>query len=176
MIIFLFLAAYILILAVAVGMLFFALYTFVIVPSRGSVFAPTRERQIVAAFNFADAKPGELLVDLGSGDGKVLIAAAERGIRARGVELNPFFVWYSRYRIWRRGLGHLAIVVRGDMFVHSVADADVIFLYLVPLSMERLAVRLRREAVSGTRIVTNLFPLPLWEAQQKQDKIFLYRA
>jgi len=176
MIIFIFLALHVIILAAAVVFLIFAVHTFIVAPARGSPFAPSRERQIAATFEMAGIKPGELLVDLGSGDGAVLIAAAERGMRARGIETNPFFVWYARRRIRRRGLAHLAAVARGDLFRHPIADADVIFLYLVPGAMERLAASLRREASPGTRIITNLFPLPSWEPQEKREKIFLYHA
>ena len=171
-----FLALNILVLAAIAAFLVFEIYTFIIAPARGSPYAPTRERQIAATFDLADAKSGELLIDLGSGDGTVLIEAASRGIRARGVEINPFFVWYARYRIRRRGFTHLATVARGDLFKHPVADADIIFLYLVPPAMEWLALRLRSEAAPGARILTNLFPLPSWEPEQKREKIFLYRA
>ena len=176
MITFVFLALSIFILAAAVAALLFAVYSAIIAPARGSPFAPSREQQIAAMFDLAGVKPGELLVDLGSGDGAVLIAAAKRGMRARGVEVNPFFVWYARWRIRRQGFGHLATVVRGDLFRHPVADANVIFMYLVPPAMERLAASFRREASPGTRIIANLFPLPSWELRQKQDKIFLYHA
>lgn len=176
MLIFLFFAAYLVILIAAIGMLIFAVWIAVIAPFRGSPYAPTRKREMTVAFDLAAPKSGELLIDLGCGDGAVLIAAAERGVRSRGVEINPFFVWYARWRIRRRDFGHLATVARGDMFEHPVADANVIFLYLVPASMERLSARLRREAAPGTRIITHLFDLPSWEPEERRGKISLYRA
>lgn len=176
MTLFLFLALNIVFLAVSVGFLVFLIHTLIIATYRGSPYAPTKSSRMAAIFTFAEARPGDVLVDLGSGNGAVLIAAAERGIRARGVEINPFWVWYSRFRIKSRGLGHLATVVRGDMFTHPVNDANILFLFLVPPAMAILSERLRREAMHGTRIIANRFPLPGWTARKEQDMITLYHA
>lgn len=176
MTLFFFLAFNVLLLAASAAYLIFLTYTLVIAPYRGSPYAPTKRDPREAIFALAGAKPGELLVDLGSGNGGVLIAAADRGIRARGVEINPFWVWYARWRIRRRGLAHLAAVTRGDMFTYPIADADIIFMYLVPVAMARLAPRLRSEAAPGTRIIVNRFPLPGWIPVREQNEIFLYHA
>lgn len=176
MTLFLFLALNIAFLATAVVFLFFLIHTMIIATYRGSPYAPTKHARMAVIFAFAEVKPGDLLIDLGSGNGGVLIAAAERGMRARGVEINPFWVWYSRWRIRRYGLGHLATVVHGDMFAHSTADADAIFLFLVPPAMARLSPLLRRDARPGAHIIANLFPLPDWTAHKEQDMIMLYHA
>lgn len=171
-----FLVLNLLLLAGALAYLAFLTYTLVVASYKGSPYAPTREAQMEAIFALAEARPGELLVDLGSGNGAVLLAAAERGLRARGVDINPFWVWYARRRIARRGLGHLATVVRGDMFAHPVADADIVFLYLVPGAMERLAPRLRQETRKDARIIANRFPLPGWTPARVRDTIMRYHA
>ena len=176
MTLFFFLVFNVVFLGISVGFLVFLIHTLIIAAYRGSPYAPTKSSRMAVIFTFAEAQSGDLLVDLGSGNGNVLIAAAERGIRARGVDINPFWVWYARWRIRRRGLGHLATVVRGDMFAHPVADASIVFLFLVPLAMAILSERLRREARPGTRIIANRFPLPGWTAQKEQDMIMVYHA
>lgn len=163
-------------LAAAAAYLVFLIYTLIIAPRKGSPYAPTKKDYIEAIFALAAARPGELLVDLGSGNGAILIAAAERGIRARGVEINPFWVWYSRARIRRRGLSRLASLAYGDMFAHPIADADIIFMYLVPGAMARLSDRLRREAAPGARIIAHRFPLPGWMPTKKQEALLLYHT
>lgn len=173
---FLFFVLNIVFLAAAVVFLLFLIHTLIIAAHRGSPYAPTKASRMAAIFAFAQARPGDLLVDLGSGNGGVLIEAAKRGIRGRGVEINPFWVWYSRLRIRRHGLSHLATVVRGDMFVHPIPDADIIFLFLVPGAMGRLSERLRREAKPGTRIIANRFPLLGWTPHKEQDMIMLYHV
>ncbi len=169
------LAAETVLLFLTVAFLVFEIYAFVISPRRGSVFAPTREARAETALALAGLRPGELMLDLGSGDGAMLIAAARRGIRSRGVEINPFLVWYSRWRIRRLGFGGLATVVRGDFFAHPFQDADVVFLYLVPKTMQKLSERLRQGVRPGARIIANRFPLPGWTPSAEQDQIFLYR-
>lgn len=176
MTLFLFLALNLLLLAAAAAYLVFLTYTLIVAAYKGSPYAPTKEDRMEHIFALADARPGELLVDMGSGNGAVLLAAAERGIRARGVEINPFWVWYSRWRIARRGLSHRATVVRGDMFTHPIADANVIFLFLVPAAMARLSERIRREALPGARIIAHRFPLPGWTPVKEREKIMLYHA
>lgn len=176
MILFFFLAFNLILLAAAAAYLVFLIYTLIIAPYRGSPYAPTKHDCMETIFFLAEAKTGDMLVDLGSGNGAVLIAAASRGIRARGVDINPFWVWYARRRIRRRGLTHLATVMRGDMFTHPVGDANIIFMYLVPGAMARLAPRLRREVAPGTRIIANLFPLPEWTPAKEKDRILLYHA
>ena len=170
----LFLGLNIVFLAAAVVFLLFLIHTLIIAAYRGSPYAPTKASRMAAVFAFAQSHPGDLLVDLGSGNGGVLIEAARRGIRARGVEINPFWVWYSRLRIRWHGLSHLAAVVRGDMFVHPIPDADIIFLFLVPGAMARLSGRLRHEAKQGTRIIANRFALPGWTPHKEQDMMLLY--
>lgn len=170
------LAAEVILLFLAVGFLIFEIYGFIIAPRRGSPYAPTRADRAETALALAGAAPGELLVDLGSGNGAVLIAAAQRGLRARGVEINPFLVWYSRRRIRRLGLDHLAAVAREDFFSHPLGDADIVFLYLVPYTMARLSEKMREEASTGARIIANRFPLPGWTPAQERDNIYLYLA
>ena len=169
------LAAYLILLALAVAILIFEIYTLLIAPAKGSPYARTKIRQIEQMFEVAGVKPGELVLDLGSGDGSVLIAAGRRGARAVGVEINPFFVWYSRWRIRRHGLPHLVSIVRADLFAYPVDRADVIFLFLVPDTLRRLSDKFVKEAKPGCRIVSNLFSIPGLIPRAEKDKAFLYQ-
>lgn len=101
----------------------------------------------------AALKPGETLVDLGSGDGRIVIAAArDYRARARGVEIHPELVRLSRERI--RAAGIDAAVVEGDLFDAAVADADVVTLYLGEPNNARLLPRLRA-LKPGSRVVSH---------------------
>jgi SAM-dependent methyltransferase len=122
----------------------------------------------------AGVKSGELMLDLGSGTGSALIAAAAQGARATGIEINPFFVWYSRWRIRRHGVSHLASVARWALFEYPVGDADVIFRVLVPSALQRLRGKLLSEVKPGIRIVSYLFPIAGWMPEKEEDRIFLY--
>ena len=122
-------------------------------------FVPSPRDVVDKMLSLADPRPDELLVDLGSGDGRIVIAAArDYGCRALGVEINRELVGYSRERIRRLGLRR-ARVVEGDLFRFDFSDADVVVLYLLPSVMEALRPRLLR-LKRGARIVSHDYAVP----------------
>lgn len=122
----------------------------------------------------ARPKPGELWLDLGSGDGRVVIAAAGAGARAVGCELNPLLVLVARTRIRFLGLGERAQVRWASLWGFDVAGADVVSMYLMPRAMRRLRPKIEAQAKPGCRIVSNQFALPGWEAAAQDGWVFLY--
>jgi len=99
-----------------------------------------------------DGTRGAVFVDLGSGDGGCILEAAARGLRARGVELNPTLALAANVRGARTHLG--------DLFRHSVADADVVWLYGVGPLMPRLAAKLAAEGKPSLVVLSHRFKLP----------------
>lgn len=109
------------------------------------------------------APPPRRLVDLGSGDGRVVIAAARRlGIPAVGLELNPWLVCYARIRARLAGVAHLARFERRDLWRASLTDYDAVLVFgtreMLPSLEAKLATELRHDA----RVVACRFPLPTW--------------
>jgi SAM-dependent methyltransferase len=103
------------------------------------------------------------IVDLGSGDGVVCVELAKRlGVEARGVELNPWLVYYSRYSAWREGVGHLCTFKRGDLFKAPVADCDAVALFVVPAMMADLEKKLAQELPRDACVLAARFPLATW--------------
>jgi hypothetical protein len=103
------------------------------------------------------------IVDLGSGDGVVCVELAKRlGVEARGVELNPWLVYYSRYSAWREGVGELCTFERGDLFKARVSDADAVALFVVPAMMADLEKKLARELPADACVLAARFPLATW--------------
>jgi 16S rRNA A1518/A1519 N6-dimethyltransferase RsmA/KsgA/DIM1 with predicted DNA glycosylase/AP lyase activity len=96
----------------------------------GAPYLPTLNPQVKTALNLADLKKGQHLLELGCGDGKVLIAAAKQGIRVTGYELNPILVFIC----WLRTLRYrkLVRVVWGNFWQVSLPKADAIFVFLLP--------------------------------------------
>ena len=122
-------------------------------------FVPSPRDVVDRMLTLADPGPDELLVDLGSGDGRIVVAAArDYGCRALGVEINRELVGYSRERIQRLGLQR-ARVIEGDLFRFDFSDADVVILYLLPSVMEALRPRLLR-LKRGARIVSHNYAVP----------------
>ena len=103
------------------------------------------------------------IVDLGSGDGVVCVELAKRlGVEARGVELNPWLVYYSKYSAWRENVGELCTFERGDLFKADVSDADAVALFVVPAMMSDLEDKLARELPRDACVLAARFPLKTW--------------
>lgn len=118
-------------------------------------FAPSRRKAIERALTLAALAPGERFVDLGCGDGRVLVAAARRGARVLGIEADGELVEQARRRLDRAGVD--GRVVEGDIFDCEI-DADVVFAYLTPGTLQELTSRF--QAMAGTRLVTLDFAVP----------------
>lgn len=130
-----------LVLWLALGVFFVC---FLLIVFRGAPYVPTHKRDVEALFGLHDFKPGEVLVDLGSGDGRVLNEAAKRGVRAVGYELNPFLVFYSR---WRLGGAKNVSVKLQDFWGAKLPDnTAVVFVFLADPFMKKLDRKLTREA------------------------------
>lgn len=141
----------------------------------GAPYVKSKKEKIAVMLKLAAIRPGEQVIDLGSGDGTLVIEAARLEAEATGVEINPFLVWYSRWRIKRAGLKNRAAIVRGDFREFPLSDADVIFIYLWPSTIEKLKEKLSQELKPGSRIVSNGFPIKGWKHIMEKDKVYLYR-
>jgi SAM-dependent methyltransferase len=129
------------------------------------VWVPTSPRLVEAMLDLAAVTPADFVVDLGSGDGRNVIAAARRGARALGVEYNPDMVALSRRLAAEAGVAERATFVQGDMFEAEFSQATVLALFLLPDNMKRLAPKFLA-LKPGTRIVGNTFGVEGWEADE----------
>ena len=110
---------------------------------------------------------GARFIDLGSGDGEAVLAAARRGMLAHGVELNPVLVALSRWRAAREGLS--CTFRSGNLFDEDVRNADVVFVFGVPPLMARIGDKLAAELPERAWVLTHKFPLQgAWEAAHVQ--------
>ncbi len=125
-------------------------------------YVPTPAEVVEGMLDMAKLQPGERLVDLGSGDGRIAIAAARRGARAMGVEINQRLVSRARLNAQMAGQQDNARFVRDDLFAVSLRDADVVTLYLLPQINEQLRPKLLTEMRPGTRVVSHAFDMGDW--------------
>lgn len=130
------------------------------------IWVPTPDSLVKAMLTTADVKPADVVVDLGSGDGKIAIAAArDFGARARGIEYNPEMVALARRNAQRAGVSGKATFQQGDIFETDFSEATVVTMYLLP----SLNLKLRDTLVKmkpGTRIVSHAFTLGEWEPER----------
>ena len=126
------------------------------------VWVPTPHPLVEKMLDMAQVTPQDYVIDLGSGDGRTVIAAAKRGVRSLGVEYNPDMVELSRRTAEREGVSALAKFVQGDMFLADISQASVLPLFLLQDNLRKLAPKFSA-LKPGTRIVTNGFLIPGWD-------------
>ena len=127
-------------------------------------FVPIPEDAIPEMLELASVRPGETVVDMGSGDGRIVIAAAKQfGATAIGVEVRGGLVRESRRRARELGLSGRARIIHGRFRDFSLRRADVLALYLSSYTLGLLAPKFKRELRKGSRIVTFDFPVFGWQ-------------
>jgi hypothetical protein len=129
------------------------------------VWVPTPQALVDRMLDMAKVTPSDFLMDLGSGDGRTVITAAKRGVRAVGVEYNPNMVALARDNAKQAGATELASFQEGDLFKADISKATVITLFLLP----DINLRLRPKILDlkpGTRVVSNSFDMGDWTPDQ----------
>lgn len=121
------------------------------------IWVPTPPEVIDTMLQMVSLKKGDLVYDLGCGDGRILVAAAEKyGVKAVGYELDKYLVDEARAYAKERGVSHLVTIEQADIFTLDLSKATVITLYLLPEMNEKLLPQLQKCAF-GTRIVAHDF-------------------
>jgi SAM-dependent methyltransferase len=129
------------------------------------VWVPTPQALVDKMLDMAQITPNDYVIDLGSGDGRTVITAAKRGVKALGIEYNPNMVELSKKNAEKEGVTANATFVRGDIFESDFSKATVITLFLLPSLNTRLR-PLILDMKPGTRVVSNTFDMGDWPADQ----------
>lgn len=151
-------------------------------PAPDVIYVPTPMETVRAMLELAEVGPGDVLYDLGSGDGRIPIEAARRyGVRGVGVEISPRLVAEARANAREAGVADLVSFRMGDLFLADYREASVVTLYLLPELNARLAPKLLRELPPGARIVSHAFPMGDWRPEREMimadgQPIYLWRT
>jgi hypothetical protein len=129
------------------------------------VWVPTPDALVEKMLDMAKVTPKDVVIDLGSGDGRTVIAAAKRGATAIGVEYNPDMVTLSQSNVNQAGVSGHATILHGDIFEYDFSQANVLTMFLLPSINMKLRPKIL-EMRPGTRVVTNSFTMEDWEADQ----------
>ncbi len=140
----------------------------------GAFFASSKKEIVEKIVLISDVKPGEKAIDLGSGDGRLVIALAKAGAEAHGYEVNPILVWLSKKNIKKAGLEGKAFVHLKNFWIVDFSQFDVVMVYGISYIMKRLETKLKRELRPGSRVVSNYFVFPNWQHSKKEDNVYLY--
>lgn len=132
-------------------------------------YVSTPEADVQQMLDMAEVGPGDYLIDLGSGDGRIVIAAARRGARAHGVDLDPALVELAQQRARRAEVADLATFSQGDAFEVEISTATVVTLYLLPEVNIALKPRLLRELRPGARVISSNFDMGRWMPDRHEE-------
>lgn len=134
------------------------------------LWVPSPPEVIAAMLQLAEVAPGDVVYDLGSGEGEIVIEAARRyGVRAVGVELDHERIENAGKNAAAAGVANRVTFLQRDLFEVDIGEATVVTLYLFPELMRRLRPKLLRELRPGTRIVAHDFRLPDWPPDKTVD-------
>ncbi len=124
----------------------------------GAPFLPVRQKDADAALDLAEVKAGQTIIDLGSGDGRMLIAAAKRGAKAIGYEINPIMYLWSKVACLKY---RKQISIRlGNYWTKKLPNSDVIYVFLIDRYTKKLDLKLVKELSKTTKVVSYVFELP----------------
>lgn len=147
---------------------------FVIALFFGAPYVPIPRYGLDKIIEFADIKPGQKAVDLGSGDGKIMIAMAKAGAIVDGYEVNPLLVWWTKRRIKKEGLEGKASVYLESFWDINLSSYDIVTLFGVRKIMGRLQEKMDKELKPGAKIISFGFSFPDWQLIKKEKATFLY--
>jgi len=140
----------------------------------GGIDVPTTKEKIEKMVKLLDIKLGQTAVDLGAGEGRLLIALAKAGAKAYGYEINPFLVARAKKNIKEAGLENSAFVYCGNMWKENIKDFDLIVVFPMLHMMNNLEKKFEKELKQGTKVVINYFKLPTWKPNMAEDNVYLY--
>jgi cyclopropane fatty-acyl-phospholipid synthase-like methyltransferase len=158
------------------GLLFLVvlLAVILIIMFRGAPYVPSQKKTVWQMTEMANVHPGERAIDLGSGDGRVVIALARAGAEAHGYEINPLLVWLGRREIRKAGLGDRAFIHWKDFWSVDFSTFDIVTVFGISHIMGFLRRKCRKELKASARVVANSFPFSRWPHTKKVGEVYLY--
>lgn len=139
----------------------------------GAPYFPSLKPHVKASLDLLELKQGDVVYDLGCGDGRFLKAAAKKGMIAVGYELNPFMFLYS-WATTRRYKKYVKVRF-GNFWQADISKADAVFVFLLDKYMPRLDEKLKKEGRKGLKLASHTFKIPGRKIAAEKYGIFLYR-
>ncbi|MCA9391880.1 class I SAM-dependent methyltransferase [candidate division WWE3 bacterium] len=142
---------------------------------KGAPFVPSRDSVISSMIEELGLGSGINVVDIGSGDGRVVIALAKAGYNAHGIEINPYLVIKSRLKVMLQRRKN-ARIHWGDMWAYNLSSYDCIVLYGIGRIMDDLEKKLMNECRSGTLVLSNFFKFPNLEQIKQVERLRVFKV
>lgn len=139
-------------------------------------YVATERKKIATIIKLAAIKQGQTVIDLGSGDGRLLLASAQKGAFSIGYEINPLLIAVTFIHAKIKGLSGQITVIRQNLWKADLKIADVIFVYGRVKNMPHFEEFVFQNAKKGTRIVVNTNPFPNKKPDKSKNGVFLYKV
>jgi ribosomal protein L11 methylase PrmA len=134
------------------------------------IYVPTPQAVVEAMLQVAGVTKNDVVYDLGSGDGRIPVTAAQKyGARAVGIDIDPERIAEANANVAKNNVGNLVKIVQGDLFEQDLSPATVVTLYLLPSLNVKLKPKLMKELKPGTRIVSHAFDMGDWKPEKELD-------
>ncbi len=141
----------------------------------GAPFEPTKKDKLKKIMKLANIKKGDKAVDLGSGDGRIVIAMAKKGAESHGFEINPILVFISRRNIKKAGLKGKAFIHWKSFWNKDLGEYDIIIMFQFHTIMKRLKKKLEKEVKKKAKIISYYWKFPNWKIIKNIENIYLYK-
>ena len=152
----------------------FVIFVLLLPVTLGAPYLPIDKDKLLIMIKLANIRPGERAVDLGSGDGRVVIALAQAGAEAHGYEINPLLVWLSRRKIRRAGLKNRAFIHCQSFRRLDFSAFQIVTIYGLKSIMRELEGKLQRDLPRNGRVISCLFQFPHWRPDISEKGIRRY--
>ena len=153
---------------------FFTIYNFIPILFWGAPYVVTDQERVKKIVNLLNIKPGDRAVDLGSGDGRLVIAVAQAGAEAHGYEINPFLVLLAKKNIEKAGFKNKAFIHWKSFWNEDFSKFNVVTVFGASYIMKKLETKLQKEFKSGARVASSAFTFPSWVYSRKDGSVYVY--
>jgi len=140
----------------------------------GAIPLPTHRKAIEQMLSMVEIRPGMRVAELGSGDGRIVLAFARAGANVDGYEINPFLSWWSRFDLGRKKIINAKIYTQ-SFWSADLSQYDVVIVFGMTHIMERLKVKFEKELKPGALVISNIFKIPGWGVVKEEGGVRLYR-
>ncbi len=138
----------------------------------GAPYYPSTDIKVQKMIKMADLKKGQIVADLGAGDGRIVYEASKKGVEAHGIEINPILTLYSKWRF--RKIKNIKIINK-NMWNVDFSIYDRIFLFCLPKEMKKFEDKLQREMKPGALVISNIFKFNNWKPMKAIDNVYVYK-
>ena len=139
----------------------------------GAPYAAIGEKRLKTMVSLLNLKKGKRLIDIGAGDGRIVMFVAKKGVTSFGIEINPLLVLIARIKIRKQKLKNAHIIL-ADCWQHDFSNYDYITVWGTTNMMKNLEKKLLKELTPGTKVVSNHFRFPNWKYAKEKEDVYLY--